>query len=121
LQSFCALLQELCPLQELAPRHFVPAAFISEPLDGAAPESWAIAAEAKNSAATAEARIAPFVPLFIRYLLFRIAESFFNGRSFSAIRSIRGRKHRCWPMVWYSRIELKSYSTISYQSEPEGP
>jgi hypothetical protein len=32
------------------------------------PDSCAIAADAKNSIATAEARIAPFVPLFIDFL-----------------------------------------------------
>jgi hypothetical protein len=72
LQSFCALLQELCPLHEFPPIHFVLAACIADPFDGADPESCAIAAEAKNSAATAEARSAPFVPLFIVFLLFAL-------------------------------------------------
>src|SRR6202030_1938379 len=64
LQSFCALLQELWPLHEFAPTHLVPAP-CADPLDVMVPDSCAIAAEAKNSAATAEARIAPLVPLFI--------------------------------------------------------
>jgi hypothetical protein len=39
LQSFCALLQALCPLQELAPMHLTVAPCIWDPLDDIAPGS----------------------------------------------------------------------------------
>jgi hypothetical protein len=54
-------------LQELPPTHFVVPGCADEPED-IDPESCAIEADAKNSIATAEARIAPFVPLFIGFL-----------------------------------------------------
>jgi hypothetical protein len=109
LQSFCALLHELWPLQELAPTHFTLAAIAPDPLDGAAAGSWAIAAEAKNSVATAEARIAPFVPLFIVSLHFPLSGIvLIAGRPRDPQNC--GRKRRFWPTTGYSLLLAESYT-----------
>jgi hypothetical protein len=90
LQSFCVLLQEPWPLQEFPPTHFVLAACAADPLDVADPESCAIAAEAKNSAATADARIAPLVPLFIVFSC-SAKRNRFTCRPFARIAQSRSR------------------------------